>query len=87
MSFIRTLVFGALVGVVGKKLYENGSLDRFAEDVKTRYGEAKEKVEELRSERTTGKPATAAKKPSNARGPRLSGAPSPMTPDPLARTN
>ncbi len=85
MSVLRTLVFGALVGVVGKKLYENGSLDRFAEDVKARYGEAKEKVEEARSARTTGSNGT--RKSAAARGPRLSEAPSPMTPDPLARTN
>ncbi|WP_443970335.1 hypothetical protein [Sphingobium sp. CR28] len=85
MSVLRTLVFGALVGVVGKKLYENGSLDRFAEDVKARYGEAKEKVEEARASRTTG--SNAARKASTPRATRMSEAPSPLTPDPLARTN
>lgn len=85
MSVLRTLVFGALVGVVGKKLYENGSLDRFAEDVKARYGEAKEKVEEARASRTTG--SNGARKASTPRATRMSEAPSPLTPDPLARTN
>lgn len=84
MSVLRTLVFGALVGVVGKKLYENGSLDRFAEDVKTRYGDAKDKFEEIRSERTDGTPGKTGRKPAS---PRLAGAPSPVTPDTVARTN
>ncbi len=51
MSLLRTIVFGAIVGVVGKKLYDNGSLDRFGEDLKTRAGEAREKFEELRAGR------------------------------------
>jgi hypothetical protein len=50
MSLLRTIVFGAIVGVVGKKLYDNGSLDRFGEDLKTRVGEARNKFDELRAE-------------------------------------
>lgn len=52
MSLLRTLVFGAIVGVVGKKLYDNGSLDRFGDDLKTRANEAKDKFEQFRAERT-----------------------------------
>lgn len=51
MSLLRTIVFGAIVGAVGKKLYDNGSLDRFGQDLKTRAGEAREKFDELRSAR------------------------------------
>ena len=52
---LRTLVFGVIAGIVGKKLYDNGSIDRFGDDLKTRLGEAKEsfdsKVAEKRLER------------------------------------
>jgi hypothetical protein len=62
MSLLRTLVFGAIVGVVGKKLYENGSLERFGDDLKTRAGEAREKFEQLRAERTAAASEAATKR-------------------------
>lgn len=33
---IRTLIFGAIAGLVGKKLYDSGKLDEFKDDLKTR---------------------------------------------------
>ena len=38
---IRTLIFGALAGYVGKKLYDDGKLTQFKDDLVARYGEAK----------------------------------------------
>lgn len=38
---IRTLIFGAIAGYVGKKLYDEGKLTAFKDDLTTRYNEAK----------------------------------------------
>ncbi|MGE4323317.1 MAG: hypothetical protein AB7E60_09845 [Sphingobium sp.] len=38
---IRTLIFGAIAGYVGKKLYDDGKLTAFKDDVANRYNEAK----------------------------------------------
>lgn len=38
---IRTLIFGAIAGYVGKKLYDDGKLTAFKNDLVTRYHEAK----------------------------------------------
>lgn len=38
---IRTLIFGAIAGYVGKKLYDDGKLTEFKNDLVTRYNDAK----------------------------------------------
>ncbi|ALR22758.1 MULTISPECIES: hypothetical protein [Sphingobium] len=38
---IRTLIFGAIAGYVGKKLYDEGKLTAFKDDLNTRYNQAK----------------------------------------------
>lgn len=50
---IRTLIFGAIAGYVGKKLYDEGKLTEFKDDIIARYGEAKAKLEEQRAETGT----------------------------------
>ncbi|NWK98202.1 hypothetical protein DM806_21555 [Sphingobium lactosutens] len=46
---IRTLIFGAIAGYVGKKLYDEGKLTEFKDDLVTRYNEAKAKLEDQRT--------------------------------------
>ncbi|HUD92746.1 hypothetical protein [Sphingobium sp.] len=46
---IRTLIFGAIAGYVGKKLYDEGKLTEFKDDLVTRYNEAKTKLEDQRA--------------------------------------
>lgn len=46
---IRTLIFGAIAGYVGKKLYDEGKLTEFKDDIVARYGEAKAKLEDQNS--------------------------------------
>lgn len=41
---IRTLIFGAIAGYVGKKLYDEGKLTEFKNDVIARYGDAKAEI-------------------------------------------
>ncbi|MEC3911815.1 hypothetical protein U5A82_15465 [Sphingobium sp. CR2-8] len=43
---IRTLIFGAIAGYVGKKLYDEGKLTEFKNDLVTRYSEAKTSLAE-----------------------------------------
>jgi hypothetical protein len=50
---IRTLIFGAIAGYVGKKLYDEGKLTEFKDDIVARYGEAKAKLDEQRAETGT----------------------------------
>ncbi len=38
---IRTLIFGAIAGYVGKKLYDEGKLTEFKNDLTARYNKAK----------------------------------------------
>ena len=38
---LRTLIFGAIAGYVGKKLYDEGKLNEFKDDLVARYGQAK----------------------------------------------
>ena len=38
---IRTLIFGAIAGYVGKKLYDEGKLTEFKEDLVSRYQQAR----------------------------------------------
>lgn len=41
---IRTLIFGAIAGYVGKKLYDEGKLTEFKEDLVSRYQQAREGI-------------------------------------------
>lgn len=50
---IRTLIFGAIAGYVGKKLYDEGKLTEFKDDLVSRYNEAKVNLAEQRDEVTT----------------------------------
>lgn len=45
---IRTLIFGAIAGYVGKKLYDEGKLTEFKNDLVGRYNDAKAKIDEQR---------------------------------------
>jgi len=47
---IRTLIFGAIAGYVGKKLYDEGKLTEFKEDLVSRYQQARNDL----SNRTAG---------------------------------
>lgn len=50
---IRTLIFGAIAGYVGKKLYDEGKLTEFKNDLVGRYNDAKAKLDEQRSSDNT----------------------------------
>lgn len=39
---IRTLIFGAIAGYVGKKLYDEGKLTEFKQDLVSRYNQARD---------------------------------------------
>lgn len=39
---IRTLIFGAIAGYVGKKLYDDGKIDAFRDDLVKRFNELKQ---------------------------------------------
>jgi hypothetical protein len=41
---IRTLIFGAIAGYVGKKLYDEGKLTEFKDDLVTRYNQVREDI-------------------------------------------
>lgn len=41
---IRTLVFGAIAGYVGKKLYDEGKLTEFKEDLVSRYHQVRDDI-------------------------------------------
>ena len=45
---IRTLIFGAIAGHVGKKLYDDGKLDQFRDDLVARYNQAKADLSDQR---------------------------------------
>ncbi|MET0360928.1 MAG: hypothetical protein ABW048_04155 [Sphingobium sp.] len=47
---IRTLIFGAIAGYVGKKLYDEGKLTEFKEDLVTRYNQAKSDLADKRGD-------------------------------------
>jgi len=38
---IRTLIFGAIAGYVGKKLYDEGKLTEFKDDLVSRYNQVR----------------------------------------------
>ena len=45
---IRTLIFGAIAGYVGKKLYDEGKLTEFKDDLVARYNQAKSDLDQRR---------------------------------------
>ncbi|WHO37843.1 hypothetical protein PMI04_014875 [Sphingobium sp. AP49] len=57
---IRTLIFGAIAGYVGKKLYDEGKLTEFKSDLVARYNEAKAKLEDQRLQDGPAPTATSA---------------------------
>lgn len=59
---IRTLIFGAIAGYVGKKLYDEGKLTEFKDDIVARYGQAKADLDEKRAAQGSV-PASASSKP------------------------
>lgn len=50
---IRTLIFGAIAGYVGKKLYDEGKLTEFKEDLVTRYNKARDDISNRTSSSTS----------------------------------
>ncbi|SCW69159.1 hypothetical protein SAMN02927924_02179 [Sphingobium faniae] len=55
---IRTLIFGAIAGYVGKKLYDEGKLTAFRNDLATRYNEAKAHIAVQRADERSPNPAS-----------------------------
>lgn len=53
---IRTLIFGAIAGYVGKKLYDEGKLTDFRNDLTARYNDARDRLNEERAEREATTP-------------------------------
>ena len=53
---IRTLIFGAIAGYVGKKLYDEGKLTDFRNDLTARYNDARDRLNEERAEREATAP-------------------------------
>lgn len=51
---IRTLIFGAIAGYVGKKLYDEGKLNEFKDDIIARYNQAKIDIDDKRAANSTG---------------------------------
>lgn len=49
---IRTLIFGAIAGYVGKKLYDEGKLTEFKDDLVARYNQAKAEIADQRATET-----------------------------------
>ncbi|KEQ53705.1 hypothetical protein [Sphingobium chlorophenolicum] len=47
---IRTLIFGAIAGYVGKKLYDEGKLTEFKDDLVARYNQAKTDLDQRRDD-------------------------------------
>ncbi|AEG47834.1 hypothetical protein Sphch_0132 [Sphingobium chlorophenolicum L-1] len=50
---IRTLIFGAIAGYVGKKLYDEGKLTEFKDDLVARYNQAKTDLDQRRDDEGT----------------------------------
>ena len=68
---IRTLIFGAIAGYVGKKLYDEGKLTEFKNDLVTRYNDARANL------------ADQSAAPATPTGPVVSPATSPTRPLPI----
>ena len=56
---IRTLIFGAIAGYVGKKLYDDGKLTEFKDDLVARYNHARADIA-ARHESDRARPLTPA---------------------------
>lgn len=71
---MRTLIFGAIAGYVGKKLYDEGKLTEFKDDLVARYNQAKADMDARRNEGASiASPATvAATKPNTPAAPLVS---------------
>lgn len=50
---LRTLIFGAIAGYVGKKLYDEGKLNEFKDDIVARYSQAKAELADKREASAT----------------------------------
>lgn len=53
---IRTLIFGAIAGYVGKKLYDEGKLTEFKDDLVTRYNQAKADIDTRKNDGSSTAP-------------------------------
>ena len=51
---IRTLIFGAIAGYVGKKLYDEGKLTDFKDDLVARYHQVRDDISARSSGSGTG---------------------------------
>lgn len=51
---IRTLIFGAIAGYVGKKLYDDGKLTEFKDDLVSRYHQVRDDISARSSARSDG---------------------------------
>ncbi len=65
---IRTLIFGALAGYVGKKLYDEGKLTEFKDDLVGRYNQARADIAERQSSQTGSSSGLATAGASNGTG-------------------
>lgn len=54
---IRTLIFGAIAGYVGKKLYDEGKLQSFKDDAVTRFNQVKSDISNKGSDSAVGSPS------------------------------
>lgn len=61
---IRTLIFGAIAGYVGKKLYDEGKLTEFKDDLVSRYNQARDDI----SNRSAASGASSGSSSSNLSG-------------------
>ena len=53
---IRTLIFGAIAGYVGKKLYDEGKLTEFTDDLKARYQQVRNDISDRSASTSTMTP-------------------------------
>lgn len=60
---IRTLIFGAIAGYVGKKLYDEGKLTEFKDDLVARYNQARADLDHRRDSDTPAAGANLATPP------------------------
>lgn len=66
---IRTLIFGAIAGYVGKKLYDEGKLTEFKDDLVSRYNQARDDI----SNRSAASGASSGSSSSSSSSSNLSG--------------
>jgi hypothetical protein len=65
---IRTLIFGAIAGYVGKKLYDEGKLTEFKDDLVSRYHQVRDDMS-ARSAHHSGNSASSSNMPTSAMTP------------------